>query len=125
MPPTTRRTVADNACSTAPGVLREVLEADVFDVSPVTYPAYEATSLSARSLFPDGKSEIEQKLAEAGTASRRARLDAVIRKARLDTANRQARLNAAKKFSDNPVDLMVDRLRRLTPEAQDALKLIS
>jgi PAS domain S-box-containing protein len=30
-----------------------------------------------------------------------------------------------KKFSDNPVDLMIARLRRLAPEAQDALKLLA
>src|SRR5258706_10335939 len=30
-----------------------------------------------------------------------------------------------KKFSDNPVDLMIDRLRRLSPEAQEALKLLA
>jgi HK97 family phage prohead protease len=48
---------ADNWIPTAqaPGTLREVLEADVFDVSPVTFPAYQSTSLSARSLFPDGQ----------------------------------------------------------------------
>src|SRR5712664_4203736 len=49
--------------SEAPGVMREVLEAEVFDVSPVTYPAYLSTSLSARSLFPDGKEEIEKRMA--------------------------------------------------------------
>jgi Escherichia/Staphylococcus phage prohead protease len=48
--------VADNWVSMqdAPGTLREVLEADVFDCSPVTFPAYQATSVNARSLFPDG-----------------------------------------------------------------------
>ncbi|MET4278863.1 MULTISPECIES: AAA family ATPase [unclassified Bradyrhizobium] len=30
-----------------------------------------------------------------------------------------------KRFSDNPVDLMIGRLRRLAPEAQDALKLLA
>ncbi|MEH2474380.1 PAS domain S-box-containing protein [Nitrobacteraceae bacterium AZCC 2161] len=30
-----------------------------------------------------------------------------------------------KKFSDNPVDLMIGRLRRLSPEAQEALKLLA
>ena len=30
-----------------------------------------------------------------------------------------------KKFSDNPVDLMIGRLRRLAPEAQEALKLLA
>lgn len=29
--------------------VRTILEADLFDVSPVTYPAYDATSISARS----------------------------------------------------------------------------
>ena len=32
---------------------------------------------------------------------------------------------ADKKFSDNPVDLMIGRLRRLAPEAQEALKLLA
>jgi PAS domain S-box-containing protein len=32
---------------------------------------------------------------------------------------------ADKRFSDNPVDLMIGRLRRLTPEAQEALKLLA
>ena len=30
-----------------------------------------------------------------------------------------------KRFSDNPVDLMIGRLRRLAPEAQEALKLLA
>ena len=30
-----------------------------------------------------------------------------------------------KRFSDNPVDLMISRLRRLAPEAQEALKLLA
>jgi predicted ATPase/signal transduction histidine kinase len=30
-----------------------------------------------------------------------------------------------RKFSDNPVDLMIGRLRRLSPEAQEALKLLA
>jgi HK97 family phage prohead protease len=47
-----------------PGVLREVTRADVFDVSPVTFPAYQSTSLAARSLFPDGTDEIEQRKAQ-------------------------------------------------------------
>jgi uncharacterized protein len=66
--------------SEAPGVMREVIEADVFDVSPVTYPAYLETSLSARSLFPDGvPASIEQrKKSAAGTAARKARLAAAI-----------------------------------------------
>jgi predicted ATPase len=31
----------------------------------------------------------------------------------------------AKRFSDNPVDLMIRRLRRLAPEAQEALMLLA
>ena len=33
---------------------RELLDVDLYDVSPVVYPAYPATSISARSLWPDG-----------------------------------------------------------------------
>jgi HK97 family phage prohead protease len=35
-------------------VLREVLKADVFDCSPVVFPAYTQSTINARSLFPDG-----------------------------------------------------------------------
>lgn len=47
-----------------PATLREILDADLFDVSVVTYPAYPNTNASARSqsLWPDGKPEhIEQR----------------------------------------------------------------
>ena len=66
--------VRDNWVSTpdAPGLLREVLEAEVFDVSPVTFPAYLSTSLSARSLFPEGLTEQQE------TALRRQRAAAVL-----------------------------------------------
>lgn len=37
--------------------VRELHDVDLFDVSAVTYPAYPQTSLSARSLFPDGMPE--------------------------------------------------------------------
>jgi HK97 family phage prohead protease len=33
---------------------RELVDLDLFDVSVVTYPAYSQTSVSARSLWPDG-----------------------------------------------------------------------
>jgi len=40
------------------GLLRSIEQADVFDVSAVTYPAYQQTSVEARSImFPDGISE--------------------------------------------------------------------
>jgi uncharacterized protein len=66
--------IADNWVPTkeAPGLLREVIEADVFDVSPVTFPAYQATSLSARALFPDGLPE------EQETATRRLKATALL-----------------------------------------------
>ena len=40
------------------GLLRTIVQADVFDVSPVTYAAYQNTSVEARSrlMFPDGPS---------------------------------------------------------------------
>src|SRR5262245_49385981 len=60
--------------SEAPGVMREVLEAEVFDVSPVTFPAYQATSLNARSMFPDGKEHVETHVREQQAATRRARI---------------------------------------------------
>lgn len=37
--------------------LRELLEVSCFDVSPVLNPQYSSTSVSARSLFPDGPPE--------------------------------------------------------------------
>lgn len=46
--------------SDAPGILRELHDVDVFDVSVVTYPAYEGTSITARalrSMFPHGRPE--------------------------------------------------------------------
>lgn len=36
------------------GKTRELVDVDLFDVSPVTYAAYPQTSVSARSLWPDG-----------------------------------------------------------------------
>ncbi|HEX4381248.1 MAG TPA: HK97 family phage prohead protease [Candidatus Acidoferrum sp.] len=47
----------DDATGKAKMIVREVHAAKVFDVSPVTYPAYTATDVSSRSLeslFPDG-----------------------------------------------------------------------
>jgi HK97 family phage prohead protease len=53
-------TVQDNWENTSDGLVRELIEADCFDVSPVTYPAYEGSSSGVeemRSLFPDGVPE--------------------------------------------------------------------
>jgi HK97 family phage prohead protease len=41
-------------------LIREIIDVDLYDVSAVTYPAYDATSVSARSLFPDGDVEIPE-----------------------------------------------------------------
>lgn len=41
-------------------LIREIVDVDLYDVSAVTYPAYDATSVSARSLFPDGDVEIPE-----------------------------------------------------------------
>jgi len=38
-------------------VIRELIDVDLYDVSPVTYPAYPQTTVSARSLWPDGEPE--------------------------------------------------------------------
>jgi HK97 family phage prohead protease len=36
---------------------RELMDVDLYDVGPVTYPAYTGTSVDARSLWPDGVPE--------------------------------------------------------------------
>jgi HK97 family phage prohead protease len=41
--------------------IRELSEIEVFDVSPVTYPAYPETSVDMRSLFPEGVPEDVEK----------------------------------------------------------------
>lgn len=38
-----------------PQSIRELTDVDLFDVSPVTYPAYPQTSVSARLLWPEGE----------------------------------------------------------------------
>ncbi len=40
--------------------LREITDVDLLDVSPVTYPAYDSTSVSVRTMFPDGEIDIPQ-----------------------------------------------------------------
>lgn len=53
-------TVDDNWINTDDGLVRELVAAECFDVSPVTYPAYEGASSGVeemRSLFPDGVPE--------------------------------------------------------------------
>jgi HK97 family phage prohead protease len=44
---------------------REIEDVDLFDVGPVTFPAYPQTSVDARSLFPDGVPvEVRQRIPE-------------------------------------------------------------
>jgi len=43
--------------------LRELTDLNLYDVSPVTYPAYEGTSVGARAMWPDGMPpDLEQRL---------------------------------------------------------------
>jgi HK97 family phage prohead protease len=47
----------DDWKNTSDGLVRELIEVDCFDVSPVTYPAYEGASSGVeevRAMFPDG-----------------------------------------------------------------------
>lgn len=56
----------DDWKDTPDGLVRELIEVDCFDVSPVTYPAYSGSSSGVRSaeemraMFPDGMPEIPQ-----------------------------------------------------------------
>ncbi len=46
--------------------IRELTDVDLFDVSPVTYPAYPQTSVSARLLWPEGEpAEVRKRLSTA------------------------------------------------------------
>lgn len=65
---------------------RSVKKARIFEVSPVTTPAYSASSVSARSLFPDGAPErvkhveFSVEVDDRGIAAMRARLEIAKRK---------------------------------------------
>jgi HK97 family phage prohead protease len=50
--------------------LRELLNVDLFDVSAVTYPAYEATSVGTRSMFPEGMEHVEARMASLRAEAR-------------------------------------------------------
>lgn len=47
------RSVDENYLKENGQFIRELLSVDLFDVSPVTYPAYTGTSVNVRSRFPD------------------------------------------------------------------------
>jgi HK97 family phage prohead protease len=55
------------------GYLRELLDLDLIDVSAVTYPAYAATSVGVRSLFPEGMEEVQTRKAKAVSAEKEKR----------------------------------------------------
>jgi HK97 family phage prohead protease len=63
---------------------RSVKKARVFEVSPVTTPAYDSSSVSARSLFPDGAPE--RKSASMVEVDSR---DLAVMRAKLELAKRQ------------------------------------
>jgi len=85
-----------------PAALREIDDADVFDVSVVTFPAYEGTSIGARSLrslWPDGQPEYFAK--NKSVKSIRARAIASIADeagTRLDAELLQRRVQIAKLY---------------------------
>jgi HK97 family phage prohead protease len=59
---------------------RSIVKAKIFEVSPVTTPAYTSSSVSARSLFPDGQPtkervEVSVEVDERDLAHARARLE--------------------------------------------------
>lgn len=53
-------------------MLREVIDCDVYDVGPVTFPAYPQTSVDSRQLWPNGIPEdVERHLSERTAAAAR------------------------------------------------------
>jgi HK97 family phage prohead protease len=83
--------------------LRTLVSVRLFDVSVVTFPAYDKTSASARNVVADHvEARVAELSAEAGTAARRARLDAVVAKMQADEAQRDTdrlKLRAQNLFS--------------------------
>ena len=66
------RAVKDNWTETTDGQkLRELLEVRLFDVSPVTYPAYEATEVSVRSRRSAGSASARRRRLWLALASTR------------------------------------------------------
>jgi len=47
-------------------VVRELIKVQLFDVSPVTFPAYHATSVSARSILEENRNRIPDDGADSG-----------------------------------------------------------
>lgn len=67
------------------GIVRELLKVQLFDVSPVTFPAYPQTDVSARAVYAERIAEVRSKIVKppanleikALAAARRARIDAI------------------------------------------------
>lgn len=57
------RTITDKWRKQDGETIRELVEVDLFDVSPVTFPAYPQTDVSARSYFQAKISDLERKTA--------------------------------------------------------------
>jgi uncharacterized protein len=69
--------------------LRTLVSVRLFDVSVVTFPAYDKTSAAARNIVaPDVESRVAALSAENGNTARRVRLDAVVAKIEADIAAR-------------------------------------
>jgi HK97 family phage prohead protease len=84
----------DTWAQTADGDIRTLLDVDLLDVSPVTYPAYQATSVAARKFLPqDAPMELRCQYQRGGlvSVSYRFRSDE-----RLESARRLARLRLAR-----------------------------
>src|SRR6185437_9479419 len=57
-------------------IVREIHAAEVFDVSPVTFPAYPQTDCDVRSLFPDGlPAEVREHVPEMRREGKTKRVD--------------------------------------------------
>ena len=74
------RTVRDEWTNDTGAVIRTLLEVELFDVSPVTYPAYPQTSVNARAMATKnqpnvpGGANVERAEAQARNANRRRRI---------------------------------------------------
>jgi len=88
------RTISDGWRKEHGETIRELVEVDLFDVSPVTYPAYPQTDISARSYFQSKIDLLDQPSAEV-INKRQAFIDRVLNEKQ--EPNFFARLKAAYK----------------------------
>lgn len=121
---------------------REIEDVDLFDVGPVTFPAYPQTSVDARALFPDGVPvEVRQHIPEFAEAKEvvpaiipvpevKAEEDPKLIEARaqLDSAAKQikkleAELTEARAALVSEKNSHIEWLKRVTAEVAPASKL--